>query len=301
MKQLESLDAATLKEIGLHIQDVQELQRTGKTAAKAAVRVANRARRHTSDTSSQQRHGDSPHGSPSVYVTSTHSNRSSSPIVSLAPQNRRSRSSRPPPAPQPRGQSVSQARENIRSPSIAASRGRQPVGRIDTPAKLKSRHLQVLHQASSSSASTHSLPISCSSDASSSYVTIPVADPTRGIRRERSRIYGHRVRDDGTGTTVEVSEWPAGLFGSDEDLASPSRERLNLSGHVNRGRSDNGQGPRGNRRSSSIVSRSASIYEQRGARKKKLGEEYKPSGLSTESDREKRNRRRHRRDRTSED
>lgn len=276
----------------------------GEKTVEKARSATNEARRYT-ETYPHQRQRASSSGRPSFDTFSSRSDRSASPQVIITQRNRTPRSSHEPTL-QPQAQSDAHAFHDTRPQSITPSRKRPhkvvPSSSLKEskkpPARPRFEPPVRLQPGSSSSTSTHSLQVPCSSDTSQPRVTRRVTDPSPSVRKQRSRIYGHRVRDNGTGPTVEVSEWPEGILGSNEHSTSPSQETLTSTGHASRGHPGNAQEPQGQMRSSSIVSRKASIHEQRGGMQKhngprKLGDEYKPCGPFTESDREERNRRRH--------
>ena len=123
-----------------------------------------------------------------------------------------------------------------------------------------------------------------------------IPDPLPSVKKRRPGVHGSRVRDNGTTIIVEESEWPAKLLSPSERgrtssersgacLEDDGRENLSIA-----------TGPHDGEQSSSTVSQDARDHRDQEAaegrtRKKRFGEEYKPSGLFTQSDLEERRRR----------
>ncbi len=162
------------------------------------------------------------------------------------------------------------------------------------PQNSRSRSSRVESSPPTSQPQAHKDTPTYFSDTSQPGATVLAAGPPRAMRR--SRIHRPRVRDKGKTVMAEESEWPAEKLGNYEHLTTPSQDSVASPEHTNGEHPSNVKEPQSLRRSSSIVSQGASIHEQRAARGKQMdtprfGEQYKPCGLFTESDREERNRR----------
>ncbi|KAJ3496455.1 hypothetical protein NLG97_g2643 [Lecanicillium saksenae] len=290
-----SAGEATLEEIGLRPKDIRELQRMEDKITEGAMTAVKKAERYTGFDSCQQKQRTSSREQVPANYTSSPSARSPSPRLRPA---RRTRQSTGPSAelfPQATHQSkrhrdtqAPQRRRRSRLDHTSRERGPlQSASEIEPPGKSRSRLSSANLASTFPAIGSHDIPQPSSARA--------ITGSLPSVEKRQPGIHGPRVRDNGTALIVEESEWPTELLGLSECGRAPS-ERSGACLEDDSGEDLSiATGPRDGERSSKVSQETGNrrdhIVTDKRTRKKRFGEEYKPSGLFTESDLEERRRR----------
>ncbi|ATY66049.1 hypothetical protein A9K55_001957 [Cordyceps militaris] len=294
---LDHVGEAALKDIGLHPADIRKLQRTARKTTEKERKAAKRAHRSTRhDDYFQQEQDDWSYGqdpdnyssgrSPRIMIQTWNQNTCQGPLtpevqVQMDAEPRTTRRSRPKRTPRRRPHAMAtppprNGSEMTSSQSILESEppeGSEP--ELGSPRSVSSFHT-TNHGDISQPSATRVVPV-----------------PPKTVKRRHSRIHGSRVQDSAEAVIGEESEMPA-------DYICPcARETTSFerSGTPEHGSSFGAAArPRDRGEASPTVLQDSSTHdEHRGPKKRtsksRLGEQYKPCGLFTESDLEERRRR----------
>lgn len=290
-ERLDSINETVLMQTRLDLDDIRDLQRIGKTAARKATKTIRQAQKYTKDPPSQPKPGGSSSTYSYTYFIPSPSASSVHPTPTQQERAHERRSAAPRPL-QTQDRREARAAQRTRAQATPTSRSRRRVPAWPSPAGASPPSLssgfdspEEPSPGASSSTAERAFFVVQPSDASQSSVENPAPE---GSKR-RQAIYGSRVRDDGTSLTVEESNWPEGIF-KDNGLSRAAAASAEGIASTHGKRVGKTKRPQTLRKRSSTVSRDSSNHEPQ-TNTRRFGEEFKPLPPFTEDDHEERYRR----------